>query len=213
MAIIENFLTKKDRKDMGNVSFYVCRGKYILRSKPLKTKRKRTPAEKINSMRLKKLVLLVKQILKYINAASPGKRQGKCAFRRFMSINLKKCFVKNTYTIEPSLLVLCDNEGSFVANVILNSTVKNKITGTFDSNAQIDDEGEDSVKAYGFDADNNKIWLFDQAAIRKTGTITLTHSEMSAMNIAVYFECLDRVNLLNDNPMHIIKYVGNVKVI
>jgi hypothetical protein len=109
--------------------------------------------------------------------------------------------------------VLNDKDGSFVNNVVLTSTVANTITGTFNSNAQNTDESNDPVKAYGFHADGNKIWQFEQAAIRSTGNITLTRSEISGLNIAVYFECLDRVNLLNGEPKHVIKYVGMVKVV
>jgi hypothetical protein len=74
-------------------------------------------------------------------------------------------------------------------------------------------EGADPVKAYGFDVSGSNIWAFDQEAIRSSGTITLTHRGMSGLQIAVYFECLDRVNLLMGKPKHVIKYVGTVGVI
>jgi hypothetical protein len=35
---------------------------------------------------------------------------------------------------------------------------------------------------------------------------------MSGLDIAVYFECLDRVNLIEGKPKHVIKNVGTVKV-
>jgi hypothetical protein len=129
-----------------------------------------------------------------------------------MSINKLHCFVGDTDEIDPSKFVLCENGGSFVANVVLISTVADTITATFESNAQNNDEDGDAVKAYGLDIDGNKIWQFDQDSIRSTGTITLTHPEMSGMNIAVYCECLDRINFLNGKPKHVIKYVGTVKV-
>jgi len=47
--------------------------------------------------------------------------------------------------------VLCENDGSFVGNVILRSKEADTITATFDSNAQNEDEGNDVVNAYGFD--------------------------------------------------------------
>jgi hypothetical protein len=108
---------------------------------------------------------------------------------------------------------LCDHEGSFVDNVVLTSTVANTITGTFNSKAQNTEEGDDVVKAYGFYVDGNQIWQFDQVAIRNTGTITLSQPGMSALNIAVYFECLDRLSLLNNKPKHVIKYVGTITVL
>ncbi len=109
--------------------------------------------------------------------------------------------------------MLCDNDGSFVENVVLSSTAVNTITGIFDSNAQNADEDDDSVMAYGFYAEGNKILRFDQTAVRSTGVVTLTKSDMSGKEIAVYLECLDRVNLLNGKPKQVIKYVGTVVVI
>jgi hypothetical protein len=79
--------------------------------------------------------------------------------------------------------------------------------------SQNNDEAADPVRAYGFHAEENKIWLFDQVATRSTGTITLLRPDMSGLNIAVYFECLDRVNLLMGKPKHVIKYVGAVNVL
>jgi hypothetical protein len=35
---------------------------------------------------------------------------------------------------------------------------------------------------------------------------------MSGLDIAVYLECLDRVNPLMGKPKHVIKFVGTVKV-
>jgi hypothetical protein len=109
--------------------------------------------------------------------------------------------------------VLCDNDGSFVDNVVLTSSVANTITGTFNSNVENDSEGNDPVNAYGFYADGNIIWQFDQSAIRRTGTITLTRPEISGLPIAIYFECLDREDLINNKPKHIIKYIGTVTVL
>jgi hypothetical protein len=138
---------------------------------------------------------------------------GNSAYNRVMGINIKRCFADRTYTIYPGLFVLCDNEGSFVNNVVLTSSVANTKTGTFNSNAQNDDEGKDPVKAYGFYAEGNEIWQFDQSTDRSSGTINITRPDISGLNIAVYFECLDRLNLVNGNPKHIIKYVGIVAVL
>ena len=118
----------------------------------------------------------------------------------YLGINVKCCFVNKTTTIDPSFFVLCDNDGSFVNDVILTSSVENTITGTFNSNTQNDDEGEDPVKAYGFDVEGNQIWQFDQSAKRSSGTITLTRPDISGLTIAVYFECLDRINLVMGIP-------------
>jgi hypothetical protein len=165
-------------------------------------------------MRFKKLTPLIRQVLDCINTAYAGSLKGKSmnAFHHVMSINMKNCFVKDDSSIDPSKFVLCDNEGSFVNNVVLTSTVANTITGTFDSNAQNADEGNAPVKAYGFYADGNKIWHFCDGIVRSTGMVALTQPDMSGLDIAVYLECLDRVNLLNDKPRHVIKYVGTVKV-
>jgi hypothetical protein len=126
---------------------------------------------------------------------------------------MKNCFIPNTPDIDPAMLVLCDNDGSFVKNVVLSSSAANTITVTFNSNAQNADEAADLVRAYGFHVEENKIWLFDQFATRSTGSITLTRPEISGLNIAVYLECLDRVSLLMDKPKHVIKYVGTVTVL
>lgn len=211
MAIIEKYIPPKERKKLGNLIFMVRYGKYILRSKPVD----RSPGMIASSFQLTKLGKLIKQVLNSINTAYAGTvfGNGMNAFNCVISINKKHCFIGNTDTIDPSLLVLCENEGSFVGDVTLISTVLNTITGTFDSNAQNDEEGCDVVKAYGFDVKNNKIWQFDPEAIRSTGTITVTHPDMSGLNIAVYLECLDRVNLLNGRVKHVIKYVGTVKVV
>jgi hypothetical protein len=211
MAIIEHLPPPEDRKDMGNVECYTDKfGRNIMRSKPLD----RSPGMIISSLRQSKLGKLMKQVVNNINTAYAGSVQGNGmnAWNRVMSINRKHCFVGDTDGIDPSSLVLCDNDGSFVDNVVLTSTDANTITGTFDSNAQNADEGADLVKAYGFNVKGNKIWQFDQAAIRSTGTITLTQPQMSGLKIAVYFECLDRVHLLMDKPKHVIKYVGTLTV-
>jgi hypothetical protein len=133
-------------------------------------------------------------------------------YNHIMSINNPHCFISDTNEIDPAKFVLCENDGSFAANVVLTSTEADTITVTFDSNAQNADEGNDVVKAYGFDIDGNNIWQFEQDAIRSTGTIMLTQPEMSGLDIAVYLECLDRVNPLMGKPKHVIKFVGTVKV-
>jgi hypothetical protein len=213
MAILENPKFGKARKSIGDVVFSSYWGKIIMRSKPIEVKNPRTPAQLLTRGRHTKVLQLVKQVLVYINNAYAGSVKGRSTYNHVMSINLKNCFMGNTTSIDPSLFMLCDNDGSFVANVVLTSTVANTITGTFDSNAQITNEGADPVKAYGFYADGNEIWQFGQSATRSTGTIELTRPEMSGLNIAVYLECLDRVNLINEKPKHVIKYVGTVTVI
>jgi hypothetical protein len=213
MAIIEHPIPYKDRKKYGNVQCYLRCGKWNLRTKPLSIPNPRTPAQQTNRMRTGKLGNLIPQVLGYIKEAYAGSVKGLSPYHHLVSINQKKCYITDTLSIDPSLFVLCDNDGSFVDNVVLTSTVADTITGTFDGNVQTADEGEDPVRAYGFDVDANKIWHFDQSDIRKTGTITLTQPDMSGLQIAVYFECLDRVNLLNDKPKHVIKYVGTINVI
>jgi hypothetical protein len=210
MAVIENFIPRKDMKDMGNVQIYKLYGQNILRTKPYNPN---TRAQKITRMRFKKIVLLIKQVFIFINTAYAGPRKGLHAHPHIISINKKQCFVENTIIIDPGLFVLCDNNGSFVGNVVLTSTVANTITGTFNSKAQNDEEAEDPLYAYGFDVVGNKIWHFDQSATRSSETITLTRPDISGLTIAIYFECLDRVNLLMNKPKHVIKYVGTVPVL
>jgi hypothetical protein len=164
---------------------------------------------------MKKLSPLIHQVIDHINIAYEGLIHGKgnSAFNHLVGININCCFIKNTSTIDPGLFVLCDNDGSFIDNVVLSSTVANTITATFDSNSQNDDEGTDPVRVYGFHADENKIWQFDQSSKRSSGNLTLTCSDISGLTIAVYFECLDRLSLINGNPKHIIKYVGTATVL
>jgi spore coat protein U-like protein len=212
MAKIEHLPPKKDRKKFGNLEFYTDKfGNNIMKSKPLDMPR----ALKINSLRMAKLRKLISPVLSNINTAYAGTVFGKkmCAFNCVVTINQKQCFIGDTDTIDPGLFVLCDNDGSFVGNVVLTSTEADTITATFDSNAQNEDETDDPVKAYGLDVSGNKIWQFEQESARSSGTMTVTHPEMSGMDIAVYLECLDRVNLFMGKPRHVIKYVGSVKVI
>jgi hypothetical protein len=213
MAIVENPRIGKARGRVGNVVFTTLYGQNILRTKPFSYKDAKTPAQLINRERHKKILLLLRQVLYYINAAYAGPVERMSPHNRVTSINMKNCFIANTPDIDPGKFVICDNEGSFVDNVVLTSTVANTLTATFDGNAQNDDEAADPVRAYGFDVAGNKIWLFDQAATRSTGTITLSKTEISGLDIAVYLECLDRVNLLMEKPKHVIKYVGTVAVI
>jgi hypothetical protein len=212
MAIIQNYINTKDKEKSGNVQCYKLNGQYILRTVPYDPK---TPAQLAHKMGFKKLSFLIHQVIDHINIAYKGLRKGHGfnAYAYVMGINIKRCFADKRYVIDPCLLVLCDNDGSFVSDVILSSSVENTITGVFKSNAQNDEEGDDPVRAYGFDAEGNKIWQFDQSAKRSTGTITLTRSEMTGLTIGVYFECLDRISLVDGNPKHIIKYVGSVKVL
>jgi hypothetical protein len=210
MAIVENPLIGETRGSLGNTVFSKQFGKNTLRTKPLHFKEGKTPGQELSREKFKILIPLLKQVLGFINAAYAGTVEGMNPHNRVMSINVNNSFVANTSTIDPSLFVLCDNEGSFVENVVLNSTAANTITATFDSNAQNDEEGTDPVKAYGFYVDGNEIWKFDQTAIRSTGTITLSRADMAGKEIAVYFECLDRVNLINGEAKHVIKYVGKI---
>jgi hypothetical protein len=173
----------------------------------------KSPAQLAHRARIIKLGKLLKQVLNQINAANTGLELGVFGYTLTMSINMKNCFIPGTDIIDPNLFVLCTNDGSFVDNVVLSSIDANTISGTFDSNAQNADEDADPVKAYGFDVAGNKIWWFGQESIRSTGTITLSHSDMSGLDIAVYFECLDRVNLIDGHPKHVIKYVGSIKVV
>jgi hypothetical protein len=213
MAIVENPKIGRTKGSVGNVVFFTRNGQNIIRTKPLEVKNPKTPAQEFTKGRFKKLILVLKQVLVYINAAYAGSVEGMSTHNRVMSINKKNCFFEGTTSIDPSLFVFCENDGSFVDNVVLSSTSADTITGTFNSNAQNAEEEEDPVRAYGFHAEGDKIWQFEQSAIRKTGTILLTKPEISGLEIAVYFECLDRVNLLMGKPKHVIKYVGIVRVI
>jgi hypothetical protein len=213
MAILQNPLIGRARRKLGNTVFQTLYGQNILKSKPLTVKNPKTPAQVLVRDRWSKLTKLIKQVTNYINTAYAGSVQGMTVFAYVSGINAKNCFIDNSSDIDPTLLKLCDHDGSFVDNVVLTSTVANTITGTFNSRAQNVDEGTDPVKAYGFYADGNQIWQFDQTAVRNTGTITLTRPGMSAINIAVYFECLDRLSLINNKPKHVIKYVGTITVL
>jgi hypothetical protein len=76
MAIIENFISRKGMKEMGNVQCYKRYGKNVLRSKPIDRK---TPAQRMQRMRLRKLQILIFQVLTYINLAYGGSAKGKSA--------------------------------------------------------------------------------------------------------------------------------------
>jgi hypothetical protein len=213
MAIVENPKIGRTKGCVGNVVFFNRYGKNIIRTKPLEVKNPRTPGQEFSKDRFRKLLLILHQVLGYINAAYAGSVEGMSTHNRVMSINKKNCFFEGTTSIDPSLFVFCENEGSFVDNIVLSSTSADTITGTFNSNAQNAGEEDDPVRAYGFHAEGDKIWQFEQSAIRKTGTILLTKPEISGLNIAVYFECLDRVNVVNGEAKHVINYVGTVKVV
>ena len=174
MAILQNPLIGRAKKKIGNTVFSTVFGQNILKTKPLSIKNPKTDAQMAARKRVIKLAKLLRQVVNYINTAYAGSVQRMAAFSHVMSINLKNCFIDNTASIEPSMLVLCDNEGSFVDNVVLTSTVIDTIEATFDSRAQTADEEGDKVNAYGFHADGNKIWKFDQDATRSLGTMTLT---------------------------------------
>jgi hypothetical protein len=212
MAILQNPLIGRAKKKLGNTVFSTQFGQNTLRTKPLTIKNPKTAAQVAHRTRMKKLAKLLRQVVNYINTAYAGSVQGMSAFSYSMSINMQNCFIDDTSSIEPSMLVLCDHEGSFVDNVVLTSTVTDTIEATFDSMAQTADEEGDKVNAYGFHADGNQIWKFKQDATRSLGTMTLTRPKMTALNIAVYFECLDRSSLVRGNPKHVIKYVGTVTV-
>ncbi len=213
MAIVENPKIGRTKGSVGNVVFFTRYGKNMIRTKPLEIKNPKTPGQEFSRDRFNKLLLILHQVLRYINVVYAGSVEGMSTYNRVMSINKKKCFFEGTTSIDPSLFVFCENDGSFVGNVVLHSIEANTITGTFDSNAQNAEEEEDPVRAYGFHAEGDKIWQFEQSAIRKTGTIILTKPEISGLNIAVYFECLDRVNLLTGKPKHVIKFVGTIGVL
>jgi hypothetical protein len=213
MAIVENPAIGKASGSVGNVVFSSCYGLNIMKTKASNPKNPRTPAQQFNRWRFKKVRDLVCPMLKYINPAYAGSIPNMSPYNRVTSINKLHCFVGDTDEIDPGKFILCENDGSFVGNVVLTSTEADTITATFDSNAQNDDEGSDPVKAYGFDISGNKIWKFWEETVRSSGTMTVIHPEMSGLNIAVYLECLDRVKLLSGKPMHVIKYVGLVAVI
>jgi hypothetical protein len=213
MAIIEHALSAKDRKNMGNTEYYMRYGKHIIRSKPLPGERCKTPGQRMTIERVKVFASLYRQVSDNIKIAYTGLEGGISAYKHVLMLNNNKCFIGDTSSIDPRLFVLCDNEGSFVNNVVLSSTSADTITGTFNSNAQNAGEEGDPVRAYGFHAEGYKIWQFEQSAIRNTGRIELSHPDMPTHEIAVYFECLDRVSLINGNPKHVIKYVGTVKVV
>jgi hypothetical protein len=212
MTILQNPIIGPAKKKLGNCVFQIQWGRNILKSKAIKPKNPKTPAQMAHRMRFKKLAQLLRQVNTCLNTAYAGLVLNMSASAYVFHINWKSCFIDKTLLIDPALFRICDNDGSFVDNVVLTSPASNTITGTFDSNAQNDEEGADPVKAYGFYADGNKIWQFEQDAIRSTGTITLTKIDMSGRNIAVYFECLDRVSLIEGMPKHVIKYVGSVTV-
>jgi hypothetical protein len=213
MAVTENPKIGRARNSIGNTVFSTQFGKNTMRTKPIEIANPKTPDQVMTRERFKKIFMLVRQVLKYVNAAYDGTVKGKSTHNHVMSINMKNCLIDNTCSVDPSLFMLCDHEGSFVENVVLNSPSANTIVGTFDSNAQNNDEDGDPVKAYGFYAEGDKIWQFNQSGIRGNGTLTLTRPDMSGLDIAIYFECLDRVNLLKGKPQHVIKYVGTVNVI
>ena len=212
MAIVQNPLIGDARGSLGNTVFSKQFGKNTLRTKPINPKVGRSPGQQLTRERFNLLLPLLRQVLRFINDAYAGSVVGMSTHNRVMSLNMNNCFAEGTASIEPGLFVLCEHDGSFVENVVLSSTTENTITATFTSNAQNADEEGDPVIAYGFDVEGNKIWKFDQIAIRNSGTITLSKTLISGLNIAVYFECLDRVKLLNDKPKHVIKYVGSIQV-
>jgi hypothetical protein len=212
MAIIENPVIGKASGTIGNTVLYTLCGQNIWRTKAFNPKNPKTPGQLAVRGRFKELQDLIRPVLVYINQAYADSRTDMSPYNHIMSINNPHCFISDTNEIDPAKFVLCENDGSFVANIVLTSTVADTITVTFDSNAQNDDEDSDPVKAFGLDISGNKIWKFEQESVRSTGTITLTQPEMSGLDIAVYLECLDRVNLLMDKPKHVIKYVGTLKV-
>jgi len=213
MTIVANPLIGVARKKMGNVVFTTQWGQNIMKTKPISIKDPKTPRQLAYRERFTKLNGIIRQILHPINRAYAGSIKNMSPYNRVMSINMKNCFIDGTSSIDPSLFVFCENDGSFVDKIVLSSTTTNTITCTFNSKAQNADEDADPVKAYGFNPDRDKIWKFQQVATRSTGTLTLGNNEISGLNIAVYLECLDRITLIDGNPKHVIKYVGTVAVL
>jgi len=213
MAIVENPIIGRARKQLGNVVFYTLYDQNIIRSKPLSSKNPKTPDQRRVRKRFTKVTRLLRQVTVPIKTAYAGSVKGKSAFSQVMSINLKNCFIGNSINIDPSRFELCENDGSFVDNVVLASSMKNTITVTFNANAQNQEEEDDDIRVYGFDAKHNKIWQFWEKAKRSSGAITVSHSGMSGLDIAVYIESLDKVDLLMEMPKHVIKYVGRVRVV
>jgi hypothetical protein len=213
MAIVENPEMGRVRRSVGNVVFSTCGGQNVIRTKSITYKDPKTPVQLFYRDRWRKLLKLLSQVNTHLKNAYNGSEERMTTFAYVTGLNMNKCFVDNSTLYDPTLLKLCDHDGSFVDNVVLTSTVSNTITGTFNSKAQNAEEDGDPVKAYGFYPDGNQIWQFEKVAIRNTGTITLTRTGMSGLNISVYFECLDRINLVNEQPMHVIKYVGTITVV
>lgn len=135
MAIFENPKIGRAKGSVGNVVLYTMWGMNIGRTKAEKVNDAKSPAQLAVRGRFKKVRDLVRPMLRYINTAYADSRKDMPPYNHVQSINNPHCFIGDTDEIDPSKFELCDNDGSFVDNVVLTSPIADSITATFDSNA------------------------------------------------------------------------------
>lgn len=173
MAIVQNPVTGRTRKKLGNVVFSKSFGKNTMRSKAESVKNPKTPGQVNQRSKFALMVSTSRVLLGMIRISFQNMAKGKSAFNAFMQTNIKTAIIgtPGNYSIDWAVLIMAKGplfqSQNFVAGNDLAGKVKRTWTPPYNP---LDISNNDKLYTATYNETKNEWAYSESATIRSIGT-------------------------------------------
>jgi hypothetical protein len=212
MAIVQMPFIKHARNKLANVVFYEQDGINIMRSAAFQPKNPKTEKQMLHRNRMTIISKLASQILPIIKEAYGSSLKKKKPYRRVVSVNLKTAFEEDSWEIDPTKLVICENEGNRPDSFEITVLEGKKIHITYKAYPQNLEEAALEMFFIYFDPAKNFIRKIFTSCMYNDQVADLVIPAEKGSMIHLYACTQDNVELLDGKPRLIFTYCGAVMI-
>lgn len=211
MAIVQNPITGRTKKAFGTAVFSKQFGKNTMRTKPIEVRNPKTEGQMAQRSRFSTTVALVRQVLPIINEAYAGSLTKMSPFNKVTSMIVKNAFIGEPPVLDHSKVVLCDNVGSTVSNVVVTGLDDQIMKINWEPNTQIQDELDSQLSIVIFNCTTNEGLIFRDVCTRAEASCSFTVPvSWVGAETAVHVVSRDFTQLLGRKPKFVVKFApGN----
>ncbi len=207
MAIVQNPITGRTRKQYGPSVFSKQFGKNTLRTKPLQVKNPKTAKQLTQRKKFSTIVSVIKPVIPVINSVYAGSLSDMSPFNKITSINVKNDFAGTPPVLDQKKLVLCTFEGSTVDTVTITAEANQVMKIDWVPNTTNAEELASSISFVMFNCTSNESVYFHNVALRSAGTanVTVPKTWVGALT-TIHIQTTDFNQILSNAPKQILKY-------
>ncbi len=206
MAIVENPIIGRARKSFGSAVFSRQFGHNTMRTKPLKVRDPKTPAQMRYRRKFTTLVHLIQRVLPIINAAYGKRLEIMSPFNKIVSLNINSSFVGEPPEIDHTRITFCDIIGSTVSCVTLTARADQAMEVSWKPGTEHPQELSVPLTFILINCSTNNVVIFPDQETRNAGSTLLTvPADWVGTQTALHIVTWDYSQFRDGKPQMIIK--------